>query len=166
MFTNGLKDLDLIPPIQHVVVQNKKWALLASAFIWRQSLSKTPQFPTYSDSEWEWNGKTNEWVPYWADLADVSQTCSLVFNCECVVACRGICKCHQAGIHCSQLCKIFLESVVHMSRSAISTDFICKAVSLEFRCLSEIMNICLTEKHHCFQKGWLGSMHLTVTQNT
>ena len=105
MFTNGLKDLDSIPPTKHAFYQHTKRALLTAAFIWKQSLSKTPQIPTYSEWGWKWNGRTNEWVPYWTDLAGVSQACSLLLNCGCVVACRGNCKCHRAGLHCSQLCK-------------------------------------------------------------
>ncbi|KAL8607832.1 hypothetical protein ACOMHN_005387 [Nucella lapillus] len=39
------------------------------------------------------------------DLPDVSEACSLLVRCGCAVACKGNCKCHRAGLHCSQLCK-------------------------------------------------------------
>ena len=105
MFTHGLKSLDSIPPTQHALFQHAKRALLTAAFVWKQSLTKTPTVPKYSEWGWEWNTRTKQWVPYWTDLADVSHACSLLLHCGCVVACKGNCKCHRAGLHCSTLCK-------------------------------------------------------------
>ena len=71
-----------------------------------QSLSKIPKIPNCcSDWGWEWNTRTNHWVPFWTDLVDVSHACSLLLHCGCVVACRGSCKCHRTGLRCSTLCK-------------------------------------------------------------
>ena len=39
MFTHSLKSLDSIPPAQHALFHHAKRALLAAAFIWKQSLS-------------------------------------------------------------------------------------------------------------------------------
>ena len=39
MFTHSLKSLDYIPLTQHALFQHAKRALLAAAFIWKQSLS-------------------------------------------------------------------------------------------------------------------------------
>ena len=39
MFTHSLKSLDSIPPTQHALFHHAKRALLAAAFIWKQSLS-------------------------------------------------------------------------------------------------------------------------------
>ena len=105
MFTHSLKSLDSIPPTQHALFQHAKRALLAAAFIWKQSLSKIPGISKPSDWGWEWNTRTNQWVPFWTDLADVSHACSLLLHCGCVVACRGNCKCHRTGLRCSTLCK-------------------------------------------------------------
>ena len=105
MFTQSLKSLDSIPPTQHALFQHAKRALLAAAFIWKQSLSKIPKIPKPSDWGWEWNTRTNQWVPFWTDLADVSHACSLLLHCGCVVACRGNCKCHRTGLRCSTLSK-------------------------------------------------------------
>ena len=92
MFTHSLKSLDSIPPTQHALFQHAKRALLAAAFIWKQSLSKIPNIPKPSDWGWEWNTRTNQWVPFWTDLTDVSHACSLLLHCGCVVACKGNCK--------------------------------------------------------------------------
>ena len=73
MFTNGLKDLDSIPPTQHAFLQHAKRDLLTPAFVWKQALLKTPEISIPSEWGWEWNARTKEWVPYWTDLADVSQ---------------------------------------------------------------------------------------------
>ena len=105
MFTHSLKSLDFIPPTQHALFQHAKRALLAAAFIWKQSLSKIPKIPMPSDWGWEWNTRTNQWVPFWTDRADVSHACSLLLHCGCVMACRGNCKCHRTGLRCSTLCK-------------------------------------------------------------
>ena len=105
MFTHSLKSLDYIPPTQHALFQHTKRALLAAAFIWKRSLSKIHKIPKPSDWGWEWNTRTNQWVPFWTDLADVSHACSLLLHCGCVVACRGNCRCHRTWLRCNTLCK-------------------------------------------------------------
>ena len=105
MFTHSLKSLDSIPPTQDALFQHTKHALLAAAFIWKQSLSKIPKIPKPSDWGWEWITRNNQCLPFWTDMADVSHACSLLLHCGCVVACRGNCKCHRTGLRCSTLCK-------------------------------------------------------------
>ena len=105
MFTQGLKSLDSIPPTQNALFQHVKRALHTAGFVWKQSLSRITEIPNPSDWGWEWNARTNQWVPYWTDLPDVSKACSLLLRCGCVVACKGNCNCHRAGLHCSPLCK-------------------------------------------------------------
>ena len=105
MFSHSLRSLDSIPPTKNALFQHIKRALLVAAFIWKQYLSKTPEIPKPSEWGWEWNTRTKEWVPYWTDLSDVSQACSLLIHCGCSVACKGNCNCHQAGLRCSSLCK-------------------------------------------------------------
>ena len=105
MFSHSLKSLDSIPPTKNALFQHIKRALLAAAFIWKQSLSKTPEIPNPGEWGWDWNTRTKEWVPYWTDLSDVSHGCSLLLHCGCTVSCRGNCKCHRVGLRCSTLCK-------------------------------------------------------------
>ena len=105
MFTHGLKSLDSIPPTQNALFQHAKRALHTAGFVWKQSLSRIPEIPNPSDWGWEWNARTNQWVPYWTDLSDVSKASSLLLQCGCVVACKCNCKCHRTGLHCSPLCK-------------------------------------------------------------
>ena len=88
MFTHSLKSLDSIIPTQHALFQHTRRALLAAAFIWKQLFFKMPKIPKPSDWGWEWNTRTNQWVPFWTDLVDVSHACSLLLHCGCVVACR------------------------------------------------------------------------------
>ena len=85
MFFHSLRSLDSIPPNKNALFQHIKRALLVAAFIWKQSLSKTPEIPKPSEWGWEWNTRTKEWVPYWTDLSDVSQACSLLLHCGSVV---------------------------------------------------------------------------------
>ena len=71
--------MDSIPSTKNAF----KRTLLVAAFIWKQSLSKTPEIPKPSEWGWEWNTWIKEWVPYWTDLSDVSQACSLLLHCGC-----------------------------------------------------------------------------------
>ena len=105
LFTVGLKPLESIPPTQHVLFQHTKRALLIAAFIWKKSQSKTSNIPNPSEWGWEWNDRTMAWVPYWTNLPDASKGCSLLLHCGCLVACKGNCKCHWAGLCCGPLCK-------------------------------------------------------------
>jgi len=104
MFSHSLRSLDSILPNKNALFQHIKRALLVAVFIWKQSLSNTPEIPKPSEWGWEWNNRTKEWVPYWTDLSDVSQACSLLLHCGCSVACKGKCNCHRA-LRCSSLCK-------------------------------------------------------------
>ncbi|KAL8609397.1 hypothetical protein ACOMHN_019887 [Nucella lapillus] len=79
--------MDAIPPTHHALIQHSKRALLVASFIWSKSLTKEPEMPEPADWGWEWNPRTKRWMPHWTDLPD------------------GNCKCHRAGLHCSQLCK-------------------------------------------------------------
>jgi len=60
MFTRGLKSLDSIPPTQNALFQH---ALHTAGFVWKQSFSRIPKIPNPGDLGWEWNARTNQWVP-------------------------------------------------------------------------------------------------------
>ena len=105
LFTQSLKSLDSIPPTKHALFQHARRALLIAAFIWKQSLVKSPVIPDPSKWGWEWNERSKIWMPYWTDLPDASHGCSVLLHCGCSVACKGNWKCHRAGIRCSSLCK-------------------------------------------------------------
>jgi len=73
LFTVGLKPLESIPPTQHALFQHTTRALLIAAFIWKDSLSKSPSVPSPDEWGWQWNDRTKAWVPNWTDLPDVSK---------------------------------------------------------------------------------------------
>ena len=104
MFTVGLKQLDAIPPTLNTLYQHVRRALLISAFTWSFCLENSHPSQDPNEWGWDWNPRTRSWVPYWTDLPDVSEGCSLLIHCGCKVACRGNCKCCVAGIRCSALC--------------------------------------------------------------
>jgi hypothetical protein len=58
LFTRGMKSLDSIPPSQHALFQHAKRAVLTTRFIWKMSLSKSPDIPDPSEWGWEWNDRT------------------------------------------------------------------------------------------------------------
>ena len=55
MFSHSLRSLDSIAPTKITLFQHIKRALVVAAFIWKQSLSKTPEIPKPSEWGWEWN---------------------------------------------------------------------------------------------------------------
>ncbi len=90
---------------------------MPSRLFTRQDSSGSSMVPLENtrDPKSQWLGLGMELMPeptsglsYWTDLSDVSKACSLL-QCMCVEACRGNCKCHQAGLHCSPLCKCACE---------------------------------------------------------
>lgn len=103
MFTQSLKSLESIPPTKNASFQHVK--PLYITVIWTQALCKSPPIPSPGDWGWEWNFRTNVWMPLWTDLPDASQGCSLMVHCGCSVSCRGNCKCFRSRKRCSVLCK-------------------------------------------------------------
>ena len=105
MFTVGLKQLESIPPTLNALYQHVRRSLLICAFQWSFCLDNSPPSPDPNEWGWEWNPRTRSWVPYWTDLPDVSEGCSLLIHCGCKVSCRGNCKCFRANIRCTALCE-------------------------------------------------------------
>ena len=98
MFTHGLKSLESIPPTKHALFQHAKRSLLIASFIWSNALIKSPEVPDPAQWGWEYNDRTKVWFPHWTDLPDVSQGCTLLVRCGCVVPCSGHCKCAKSGL--------------------------------------------------------------------
>ena len=85
MFTVGLKQLESIPPTLNALYQHVQRSLLICAFQWSFCLDNSPPSPDPNEWGWEWNPRTRSWVPYWTDLPDVSEGCSLLIHCGCKV---------------------------------------------------------------------------------
>jgi len=57
-------------------------------------------------------------------LSDVSKACSLLLQCGCVVACKGNCKCHRTGLHCSPLCKCEAAALTTRVKCEVHATFL------------------------------------------
>ena len=104
IFKTSTRLLGRLPPTQDALLQHIKRALLQAGYIWKQALKPNPILPPFTD--WGWKRNTaGLLVPLWSLLADASQACSLLIHCNCKVSCTGNCKCTEAGLTCTSLCR-------------------------------------------------------------
>ena len=107
-FTHGVTDSSHWSPF---LLPNMLCNSMQNAHFWYQrssgekSLTKSLVVHDPAQWGWEFNVRTRAGMPYWTSLPDVSEGCSLLIKCGCVVACRGHCKCYNAIFRCSTLCK-------------------------------------------------------------
>ena len=104
LFTSGTKSLESIPPTQAALFQHVKRAILQSSFYWHQALSAQQEIPDFSGWGWQ-KDNTSTWQLLWTTLDDASVACTTMLHCGCNKACIGRCKCNQAGVRCTALCK-------------------------------------------------------------
>ena len=105
LFTHNLKSLENIPPTKAALYQHTRRVVLVTSFIWHRALNRQLCLPTFDGYGWEWNERTQSWVPYWTKLEDVSSACALMLHCGCTKSCAGNCKCSKVGLRCTPLCK-------------------------------------------------------------
>ena len=105
MFTHNLRSLENIPPTQAALLQHTKRTVLVAAYMWHLAFRKLLNIPDPGLYGWQWNDRVIQWVPYWTDLEDASVACSMLLHCGCQKSCTGNCKCSQAGLRCTPLCK-------------------------------------------------------------
>lgn len=105
LFSSGSRSLDSIPPTQAALFQHIKRSLLQASFVWKQSTTCHQTLPAFDKWGWEYDKRSNQWLPFWTTLADASKACAFLLHCGCTKACRGNCKCSSAGIRCTTLCK-------------------------------------------------------------
>ena len=96
MFSHNLRFLD--PANQECLILAYQGCPARRSLYLEAIPLQDPDIPKPSEWGWEWNTRTKEWVPYWTDLSDVSQACSLLLRCGCSVACKGNCNCHSARL--------------------------------------------------------------------
>jgi hypothetical protein len=104
LFTNGSRSLENLPPTQAALFQHVKRALLPASFYWDKATSVQQEIPDLSELGCHKDG-TSTWQPLWTTLADASVACAILLHCACLKACQGRCKCIQAGVKCTALCK-------------------------------------------------------------
>ena len=104
LFSIGKKTLETLPPTVDSYYQHSRRALLQAAYIWDKALLKQLPIPDYSQYGWKWDKNINQWVPFWTEKSDASESCAFLIKCVCKKPCVGKCKCYKAVIRCSALC--------------------------------------------------------------
>ncbi|KXJ13180.1 hypothetical protein AC249_AIPGENE28202 [Exaiptasia diaphana] len=97
------RSIDNIPPTQAALHQHIRRALYQGAHVWGQTLLRQPVLPNPSD--WGWHQEDNLWSPHWSLLPQAKDTCHELIRCGCKTSCRGRCKCFNANLVCTALCK-------------------------------------------------------------
>lgn len=103
LFTKRSRTIDNIPPTQAALHQHIKRAIFQGALVWGQTLVLQPNIPC--PSTWGWCLDDGHWSPYWSSLPQAKDTCYELIKCGCKSACKGRCKCFQANLMCTALCK-------------------------------------------------------------
>ena len=104
LFTRKGRQIDAIPPTRDALTQHVKRAIYQGAHVWGQCLVKCPEIP--NPDEWGWKrDQDGSWYPSWTTLPDASAVCQELIKCSCKQRCRGRCKCVNAGLACTAMCK-------------------------------------------------------------
>ena len=105
MFTQKGRSIELIPPTSAALFQHAKRAVFQAAYVWGQSLLRSPELPDPADWGWTKNN-SNMWQPLWTTLPEACKSCQELIKCGCKVerGCRGRCKCVKAGVACTSYC--------------------------------------------------------------
>ena len=70
--------------------------------IWTKALEK--EQPEFDYNDWGWEIQNDKLQPKWLTLPQVYETCAALIKCGCKTACKGRCKCRNAGLDCTELC--------------------------------------------------------------
>jgi len=92
-----------LPPTQAALTEHIKRAAFQSGHCWHQSLQAQQNLPAASD--WGWKKVLNKWQPVWTTLPPVGEVASQLVRSKCVKGCTKHCKCVQAKLAYTALCR-------------------------------------------------------------
>ena len=101
LFAKGSRSLENIPPTEASLLQHSRRAAYQGIHIWGQTLVLNPALP--SPQDWGWIKVDDTWNPYWTSLPEASKVCHELIRCGCKKACRGLCKCKNSDLRCTEL---------------------------------------------------------------
>ena len=84
MFTQKGRSIELIPPTSAALFQHAKRAVFQAAYVWGQSLLRSPELPDPADWGWTKNN-SNMWQPLWTTLPEACKSCQELIKCGCKV---------------------------------------------------------------------------------
>ena len=103
LFCKKNRAMDRLPPTRNALLQHTK-RVIFQAGIWTVSTEAKPLIPSPGDFGWSKNQATKLWEPVWMTIPEVAKSCRVLHRCSCKGDCRN-CKCRQANMPCSPLCK-------------------------------------------------------------
>ena len=103
LFSQGDRMIENIPPTENALKQHIKRAVYQAGYVWYQSLQKVQSLPC--PSEWGWKSEDGNWTPLWTTIPQASKVCQELIRCGCLKSCGTRCKCNNAKIDCTALCK-------------------------------------------------------------
>lgn len=105
LFSQKGRSLDNIPPTSDALLQHTRRVALTAGHCWGQSLVSLPEMP--SPGDWGWSKCDTGWTPLWTTIPEASKVCQELLRCGCKSknGCTGRCKCVNADMPCTALCK-------------------------------------------------------------
>lgn len=104
LFSHKCLSMKDIPPTQAALLQHSNRAVY-QASIWSNSLQAIQAAP--SPKEYGWVESDQTWTPLWTRLPEAAKVCRELLKCGCkaVPLCSRNCRCKNAGLPCTALCK-------------------------------------------------------------
>ena len=103
LFATKGRSLEGIPPTKDALYQHLKCAVYQGGFCWGQAVATNQDLPKPED--WGWKLNQQKYEIEWTILPEVSKICKELIKCGCKKGCTGRCKCKQASLKCTELCK-------------------------------------------------------------
>ena len=105
LFTQKRREIENIPPTQDALAQHVLRVGYEAGHVWGQATIKVPQLPSPSDFGWTWEVANAQWNMKWMTLPPAGAACRAVIRCGCTKGCRSQCKCKNADLTYTMLCK-------------------------------------------------------------
>lgn len=95
-----------IPPTLDALKLHIQRAVYQASYCWAQSLSKDAMLPDPNEW-WGWKSQDSLYEVVWTTLPEASKKCQELIRCGCnpEKGCKGRCKCANASLRCTALCK-------------------------------------------------------------
>ena len=107
LFTQKGRAMEGLPPTEAALTQHTKRAAYQAGHIWGQMAISAPEIPSPKDWGLKWNPGSQTWEAVWTTLPEATKACRELQCCSCKPekGCRGHCKCMDAALTCTVLCK-------------------------------------------------------------
>ena len=105
LFTQQVREIENIPPTQDALAQHVLRVGYEACHVWGQTTIKAPQLPSPAGFGWTWEVANAQWNMKWMTLTPAGAACRAPIKCGCTKGFRSQCKCKEADLTCTMLCK-------------------------------------------------------------